>query len=109
MTKKKAVITLKRFKEKVEEERDKNVGRDILMVIGACAVIDDLDEGIKALEAQKTAHWEKEEETDDGRGMSMHYRCSECGTPVMLGFPQKSCDYDFCPYCGAKMEEEDES
>ena len=49
------------------------------------------------------AHWIAEcnpEELDS----STYCRCSNCGASAPIGF---TFDWDFCPYCGAKMDEED--
>ena len=62
-----------------------------------------LEMAIKALENQKTGHWE-EEEMYDG---DVAYRCSECGEEfcLMEGTPIDNL-YNYCPNCGAKMKGE---
>ena len=48
------------------------------------------------------AHWIAKcnpEELDSGT----YCRCSNCGASAPIGF---TFDWDFCPYCGAKMDEE---
>ena len=62
-----------------------------------------LEMAIKALENQKTGHWE-EEEMYYG---DVAYRCSECGEEfcLMEGTPIDNL-YNYCPNCGAKMKGE---
>lgn len=58
---------------------------------------------IKALKQEpKTGHW-IEKEGFDG---DIYYDCSECGEAFCLidGTPKDNL-YNFCPNCGAKMEE----
>ena len=49
--------------------------------------------GIKALESQKTGHWE------DCAEREPWFRCSECREKVWGGY------YNYCPKCGVKMKE----
>lgn len=55
-------------------------------------------------EEEHPAHWEN---NPDGRGCDV-FACSNCGKQLCFEdqgyFPE--IDYRFCPYCGAKMEEE---
>lgn len=46
-------------------------------------------------------HWIVEFENDNGRDL----RCSECRTKFYVG---KGRDGNYCPNCGAKMDEEEE-
>jgi len=58
---------------------------------------------IKALEQQKTGKWIYKKELRDESlpyGQQFKYECSICE------FPSKTNVFNFCPNCGAKMEEE---
>ena len=66
-----------------------------------------LDLAIKALEQQpKTGHWIEK----DGFDGDTYYDCSECGESFCLidGTPTDNL-YNYCPNCGAKMVELQES
>ncbi len=36
------------------------------------------------------------------------YKCEMCENVVDMGCYTRGCDYDYCPYCGAEMEDNDE-
>lgn len=40
------------------------------------------------------------------RGYTDLYKCSSCENVVYLGTMTRECDYDGCPYCFAKMDDE---
>lgn len=42
------------------------------------------------------------------RGYTATFVCSNCGEKVWLGTLRKSCDYIYCPWCAATMDEEEE-
>lgn len=42
------------------------------------------------------------------RGFADTFQCSNCGRLFHLSIWHRECPYDFCPNCGAKMEDEDE-
>lgn len=55
----------------------------------------------------KTGHWKYIQYDKPSIG---NWHCSECGRIVFLLKSQKSSEnplYDYCPWCGAKMESED--
>ena len=52
---------------------------------------------------RKTGTWQKCGK--DCRGYSDTYECSECGCLVQYAYYVTAIDYDFCPHCGARMEE----
>lgn len=41
---------------------------------------------------------------EDARGFASEYGCSNCDSVTYLYMYQRSCDYEFCPYCGARMD-----
>lgn len=70
-------------------------------------VFEALDLAIKALEQQpKTGHWIEKEDCN----LDIYYDCSECGESFCLidGTPTDYL-YNYCPNCGAKMVEPQES
>jgi hypothetical protein len=62
---------------------------------------------IEALEKQKTGKWIPI--AKDCRGYTVCFECSNCHAFTYLGYCDKSCGYEFCPWCGAKMEAENEN
>ena len=66
--------------------------------------IEAIHKAIKALENEpKKGKWIKI--LPEKRGYTEFYRCSNCLCNVHIGYYSKNCDYDYCPYCGAAMEE----
>lgn len=57
---------------------------------------------IKALEEQKNGKWIPRSE--DCRGYTSCFECSNCHAFTYLSYCEKSCDYECCPNCGARME-----
>ena len=43
----------------------------------------------------------------DTRGYTDRFICSSCGNYTTYHVYDKSCDYDYCPNCGAKMDLEE--
>ena len=71
-------------------------------------VLEDIEEAptIDPESLRPTAHWENEE---DFNGDPVVWFCSACKERFFLydGTPQEN-DYKYCPYCGARMVNEDE-
>lgn len=40
--------------------------------------------------------------------MAFRFRCSSCMGDVWYGYLVRSCDYNYCPNCGARMDGESE-
>ena len=58
----------------------------------------------ESLENQKTGHWE---ETEDYNA-DVIYRCSVCESAFYLECDTpKDNEYNYCPYCGARMEDQE--
>ena len=51
----------------------------------------------------KTKRWIPVE--PDGRGYTNQFECSACGGTILNGYYDKTCFYNYCPCCGARMEE----
>jgi len=94
--------------EYYEKERDMTKGEKIAELINirdnfnyTLAPREVFDDAIKALRQEpKTGHWEWL--TED------KYRCSNCNHETRVDECMGIPIYDFCPFCGAKMESEDE-
>ena len=41
----------------------------------------------------------------DSRGYALGFKCSRCGAISCMYIPMKECDYEYCPYCGEKVDE----
>lgn len=40
----------------------------------------------------------------DENGETREFICTGCRSMVEMSWKQKECDYEWCPYCGAKMD-----
>lgn len=45
----------------------------------------------------------------DSRGYADLYKCERCECEINAGWYLKKLDYNFCPWCGAKAEEDEEN
>lgn len=43
----------------------------------------------------------------DKNGETREFICTECRFMVEMNWKQKECDYEWCPYCGCKMDKEE--
>lgn len=60
------------------------------------------DDGVKSV---THGHWESVDA--DKTGYTDEFACSVCNGSITLGgFRYKKCEYNFCPHCGARMDEE---
>ena len=48
-------------------------------------------------------HWVAMNE--DSRGYADEFACTNCSCVVKYGYFTKGCDYEWCPSCGARMDE----
>lgn len=53
----------------------------------------------------KHGHWIPVDR--DCRDYTDEYDCSVCEGTVRLAYFTTYCDYEYCPWCGSKMDEED--
>lgn len=44
----------------------------------------------------------------DSRGYAFGFMCSRCDAISWMYIPMKECDYEYCPYCGEKADDEHE-
>ena len=40
----------------------------------------------------------------DCRGYTIEFLCTNCQCLVFTNYAMQECDYEYCPYCGAKMD-----
>lgn len=79
--------------------------RDINYAYNDCTKFDILKAALEKMGAEKVGHWEYIQYDKPPIG---NWHCSECGRIVFLLNSQKSGEaplYDFCPWCGVKMQE----
>lgn len=56
-------------------------------------------------ESVDTAHGSWESIDADEEGFASDYKCSVCKREIGLSYCDINCDYKYCPYCGAMMED----
>ena len=82
---------------------------DILdaMIVGHKSASDvyDVVDSMPTVDPVKHGHW-VEQEHEDWK-WSKEYRCSECGKYRLVTTPVGR-EWNYCPYCGAKMEVEED-
>lgn len=44
----------------------------------------------------------------DIRGYGIQFQCSNCGAFIYTDHSVKDIDYNYCPYCGDKVEDEND-
>lgn len=66
--------------------------------------IESFKAAIQALEEQKTGHWIKYQEPWGG---IQEWECSNCKNHYDVSSVYKIIPYNFCPNCGAKMEDKE--
>lgn len=75
-------------------------------VAGVCHSINAVDR-MPTTDQVKHGHWIPVHA--NSMGYAEAYMCSCCEKRVYLAFYDTECDYEYCPHCGAKMDEEDEA
>lgn len=45
----------------------------------------------------------------DTRGYTDKFECSECKYVFYFGYFDTDCDYNYCPYCGEPVVDEDQN
>ena len=75
--------------------------------IPAETVITDLKYAIPAADVVKVRHGRWEAWMPDKNGETREFICTGCRFMVEMSWKQKECDYEWCPYCGCKMDKEE--
>ena len=94
-------------------ERLGRIAKHAVHTIGEEPFIMSLDDGTAVYEAidiiqqsqpQRTGKWIPWQ--PDRIGFAEEFYCSECGHVVQLSYVTRTCDFEYCPHCGARMEGE---
>lgn len=75
--------------------------------IPAETVISDLKYAIPAADVVEVRHGRWEAWMPDKNGETREFICTGCRFMVEMSWKQKECDYEWCPYCGCKMDKEE--
>ena len=62
---------------------------------------------IPAADVAEVRHGRWEAWMPDKNGETREFICTGCRFMVELSWKQKECDYEWCPYCGCKMDKEE--
>ena len=61
---------------------------------------------IPAADVAEVRHGRWEAWMPDKNGETREFICTGCRFMVEMSWKQKECDYEWCPYCGCKMDKE---
>ena len=61
---------------------------------------------IPAADVVEVVHGRWEAWMPDKNGETREFICTGCRFMVEMSWKQKECDYEWCPYCGCKMDKE---
>ena len=61
---------------------------------------------IPAADVTEVRHGRWEAWMPDKNGETREFICTGCRFMVEMSWKQKECDYEWCPYCGCKMDKE---
>ena len=67
----------------------------------------DLLDSIPAADVVEVRHGRWEAWMPDKNGETREFICTGCRFMVEMSWKQKECDYEWCPYCGCKMDKEE--
>ena len=62
---------------------------------------------IPAADVVKVRYGRWEAWMPDKNGETREFICTGCRFMVEMSWKQKECDYEWCPYCGCKMDKEE--
>ena len=62
---------------------------------------------IPAVDVAPVRHGRWEAWMPDKNGETREFICTGCRFMVEMSWKQKECDYEWCPYCGCKMDKEE--
>lgn len=63
-------------------------------------------ENFPAADVVEVRHGRWEAWMPDKNGETREFICTGCRFMVEMSWKQKECDYEWCPYCGCKMDKE---
>ena len=64
-------------------------------------------ENFPAADVVEVRHGRWEAWMPDKNGETREFICTGCRFMVEMSWKQKECDYEWCPYCGCKMDKEE--
>ena len=70
------------------------------------ATLEDALNRIPAADVVEVRHGRWEAWMPDKNGETREFICTGCRFMVEMSWKQKECDYEWCPYCGCKMDKE---
>ena len=70
------------------------------------AKLEDALNRIPAADVAEVRHGRWEAWMPDKNGETREFICTGCRFMVEMSWKQKECDYEWCPYCGCKMDKE---
>ena len=71
------------------------------------AKLEDALNRIPAADVVEVRHGRWEAWMPDKNGETREFICTGCRFMVEMSWKQKECDYEWCPYCGCKMDKEE--
>ena len=71
------------------------------------AKLEDALNRIPAADVAEVRHGRWEAWMPDKNGETREFICTGCRFMVEMSWKQKECDYEWCPYCGCKMDKEE--
>ena len=71
------------------------------------AKLEDALNSIPAADVVEVRHGRWEAWMPDKNGETREFICTGCRFMVEMSWKQKECDYEWCPYCGCKMDKEE--
>ena len=71
------------------------------------ATLEDALNRIPAADVVEVRHGRWEAWMPDKNGETREFICTGCRFMVEMSWKQKECDYEWCPYCGCKMDKEE--
>lgn len=89
----------------IEAYKYLNQAEILSLVKGHSKDSDAIDMALLAIEKQiPNATWISV--ASDVSGMTDTFRCSACGGHVYIRYSDDRCEYEYCPNCGQRMNEE---
>lgn len=73
----------------------------------AAATLEWLKYYAPAADVVEVRHAKWEAWMPDKNGETREFICTGCRFMVEMNWKQKECDYEWCPYCGCKMDREE--
>ena len=92
---------------KILEHYDLSSGSTLGCHSGAIECAISAIEMLPAADVAEVRHGRWEAWMPDKNGETREFICTGCRFMVEMSWKQKECDYEWCPYCGCKMDKEE--